>query len=158
MTYSAEILAKRIAKLKKQFQAFSDYKNLIDRMAEAKKIYDIDVYNALKVEEKAVFDAYLKRFSSVQDFLGAKVFPLMLEVSGIGTGKMTEVLEKIEKEEIIDSISRWIEIREARNSLEHEYPDLLEEALENLKFCVESFDTMKRYYDNSIAFSMKYLK
>jgi len=41
-------------------------------------------------------DAYLKRFSSVQDFLGAKVFSLLLDISGIGDTKMSEVLFAIE--------------------------------------------------------------
>jgi len=30
------------------------------------------------------FEAYLKRFASIQDYLGTKVFPLLLEVAGIG--------------------------------------------------------------------------
>ncbi len=67
-------------------------------------IYQPAEFNALKIEERAILDAYLKQFSSVQDFLGAKIFSLLLDVSGIGSGKMSEVLYAIEKEEIIDSL------------------------------------------------------
>jgi len=56
-------------------------------------------------------DAYLKRFSSVQDFLGAK----MLDIAGINSGKMSEVLYLVEKETIIDSRDRWIGLREVRS-------------------------------------------
>ncbi len=64
----------------------------------------------------------MKRFSSVQDFLGAKIFAPLLDVSGINFGKMSEVLYAIEKEEIIDSLDNWIELREIRSELEHDYP------------------------------------
>ena len=33
--------------------------------------------------DRAILDAYLKRFASVQDFLGAKIFPLLVDISGI---------------------------------------------------------------------------
>ena len=35
---------------------------------------------------------------------------------------MSEVLYSIEKKEIIDSLENWIELREVRNELEHDYP------------------------------------
>ncbi|GFO74378.1 antitoxin [Bathymodiolus platifrons methanotrophic gill symbiont] len=52
---------------------------------------------------------------------------------------MSEVLYQIEKEEIIDSLGSWIELREIRNDLEHDYPENLQEALQDLKFCVDNF-------------------
>ena len=102
-------------------------------------------------------DAYLKRFSSIQDFLGAKIFASLLEISGISYGKMSEVLYLMEKEEIIDSLDNWIELREVRNELEHDYPEELEEALKDLKFCIDSFEKIESYYLNSLNFSKKYL-
>ena len=71
-----------------------------------KNIYEQFIFNTLKPEEKAILDAYLKRFSSIQDFLGAKIFPLLLVVAGINSSKMSEVLYYIEKEEIIDSFEK----------------------------------------------------
>ena len=98
-----------------------------------KNIYDKSVFKKLKIEEKAFLDAYLKRFSSLQDFMGAKIFSLLLEIAGISSDKMSEVLYFIEREEIIDSLENWIELREIRNNLEHDYPEELEEALSDLK-------------------------
>jgi hypothetical protein len=102
-------------------------------------------------------DAYLKRFASIQDYLGAKIFSLLLDVSGISGNKMSEVLYHIEREEIIDSLENWIEIREIRNELEHDCPEELEEALQDLKFCIESFERLESYYHNSITFAKRYL-
>ena len=62
------------------------------------------MFNTLKPEEKAILDAYLKRFSSIQDFLGAKIFSLLLDVAGINSSKMSEVLYYIEKKNTLNKI------------------------------------------------------
>ena len=79
---------------------------MINNLLLEKNIYEQFIFNTLKPEEKAILDAYLKRFSSIQDFLGAKIFPLLLVVAGINSSKMSEVLYYIEKEEIIDSFEK----------------------------------------------------
>jgi len=147
-----EILQKRFDKLEKHYIAFREYKILIDKMLNEYNIYDQFIFNTLKPEKRAILDAYLKRFASIQDFLGAKIFSLLLEVAGINNTKMSEVLSNIEKENIIDSLERWIELREVRNELEHDYPEELKEALEDLKYCIDSFTQLESYYLNSLDF------
>ncbi len=157
MNNKQEILNKRFKKLKNHYSALKDYKQLIDNLIKEKNIYNPVIFNALKIEEKAILDAYLKRFASVQDFLGAKIFSPLLEIAGIGSGKMSEVLFIIEKENIIDSIGHWIELREIRNELEHDYPENIETALQDLKFCIDSFSKIESYYLNSLTFAQKYI-
>jgi len=147
-----EILAKLLAKIYKHYVALKEYHQLILQTTSEKNLYDSSIFSSLSVTENAVLDAYLKRFSSLQDFLGAKVFPLLLNVSGINASKMSEVLFHIEKEGIIDDINNWIELREARNDLEHDYPDELQEALADLKYCIDSFSLIESYYLKSTAF------
>ena len=129
MNHKLEILKKRFQKLAKHYQALKAYKQLIDNLIQKKDIYKPQEFENLKAEEQAILDAYLKRFASMQDFLGAKIFPSILEIAGISHGKMSEVLYTVEKEEIIDSLENWIELREIRNALEHDYPEKLSEAL-----------------------------
>jgi len=150
------ILKKRFDKLKKHYDALKAYRDLIDELIMRVDIYLPDNFKQLKVQDQAILDAYLKRFSSVQDFLGAKIFSLLLDVSGIGSGKMSEVLYAMEKEEIIDSLDNWIELREVRNDLEHDYPESLEEALKDLKFCIDSFEVLERYYLNALRFAKRH--
>jgi hypothetical protein len=152
-----EILKKRFSKLEKHYNALNDYKILIDKLISEKNIYEQFVFNTLLPQEKAVLDAYLKRFSSIQDFLGAKIFSLLLDIAGINCSKMSEVLYYIEKEEIIDSLDNWIELREVRNELEHDYPEELKEALEDLKFCIDNFVKIESYYFNALNFAKRYL-
>ena len=146
------ILQKRLDKVQKHYIALKEYKALIDEIERESNIYEPFVFNTLKPQQKAVLDAYLKRFASLQDFLGAKIFPLLLEVAGISANKMSEVLSLIEKEEIIDSIENWIELREVRNELEHDYPEELKDALLDLKYCIDNFTTLEKYYQNSLDF------
>lgn len=156
MTEAKLILSARLEKLEKNFEAIRSYKLLIDTLSAKKDIFNGSVFVTLVPEEKALFDAYLKRFASIQDFLGSKIFPLLLEISGIVTAKMSEVLIQMEKEEIIDNLDNWIELREKRNNLEHDYPDDLEDALRDLRFCVDSLSRLESYYARVIAFTRRY--
>ena len=144
-----EILKKRLNKLQKNFEVLREYKNFIEKLGD---IYTPFVFNSLKLEEKAILEAYLKRFAFVQDYLGAKVFKLLLENKGIIVNKMSEVLIEIEREDIID-LEKWIELRSVRNELEHDYPDELEVALEDLKYCVENFYELEKIIKKVFEFA-----
>ncbi len=152
-----EILVKRLNKIEKHYIALKDYHQLISEMVSQKNIFDTAVFLTLKIQDKAVLDAYLQRFSSLQDFLGAKIFPLLIEISGIGSSKMSEVLYHVEKEGIIDDLSHWIELKEVRNELEYDYPEELQKALEDLQHCIDSFKKLESYYLNACEFAQKYL-
>jgi len=156
MNNKQEILKKRFEKLEKHYLALKAYKELINKLTDKTDIYTVENFNTLKIEDKAILDAYLKRFSSVQDFLGAKIFSPLLDIAGINSGKMSEVLYIVEKEGIIDSLEHWIELREVRNELEHDYPENLEAALQDLKFCINSFSRLESYYINALKFAQKY--
>lgn len=151
-----EILQKRFDKLEKHYIAIKEYKVLIDDLLKENNIYDQFFFNTLKPEKRAILDAYLKRFASIQDFLGAKIFSPLLEIAGINNTKMSEVLSNIEKENIIDSLENWIELREVRNELEHDYPEEVQEALDDLKYCIDNFYKIESYYLNSYNFFKKY--
>lgn len=157
MLNKQKILTRRLTKATSHYSALNDYHSLIEKLLLVKNFYQVDIFTNLEIQEKAILDAYLKRFSSLQDFLGAKIFPLLVEISGIGTSKMSEVLYHVEKEGIIDDLSHWIELREARNELEHDYPDDLKKALKDLKFCIDSFNILERYYLNANNFASNYL-
>jgi hypothetical protein len=147
-----ELLKIRISKLEKHYEALSDYHRLILALMDDEDIFTNEVFLQLLPEQKALFDAFLKRFSSLQDFMGAKIFPQLLQMVGIFTEKMSEILYHAEKEGLIDSLNDWIELREMRNDLEHDYPDDLEKALLELKRAVGKYDTLERYYFNIKSF------
>jgi len=153
------VIKNQLNKVKSHYKALKEYRDAIEEM---EFNYSIDEYSNLNTYQKALLDAYLKRFASLQDYLGAKVFKSLLDISGISYSKMSEVLVLIEKEEIIN-LDRWIEFRNIRNNLEHEYPDELIDALKDLKFCIDVFDELEdvvfrvfdfaKGYDESIELS-----
>ena len=143
---------KQLQKVAKHYLALKEYKEFIDKVGFQ---FSVDEFNNLDTPQKAVLEAYLKRFSSLQDYLGAKVFRTLLDMAGISYSKMSEVLTLIEKEEIV-SLDRWIEFRNIRNELEHDYPDELEEALKDLKYCVDSFEYMQEVVVKVFEFARRY--
>jgi len=143
---------KQLQKVAKHYLALKEYKEFIDKVGFE---FSVEEFNNLDTPPKAVLEAYLKRFSSLQDYLGAKVFRTLLDMAGMSYSKMSEVLTLIEKEEIV-SLDRWIEFRNIRNELEHDYPDELEEALRELKYCVDSFDYMQEVVVKVFEFARRY--
>ena len=143
---------KQLQKVAKHYLSLKEYKEFIEKVGFQ---FTIDEFNHLDTPQKAVLEAYLKRFSSLQDYLGAKVFRTLLDMAGISYSKMSEVLTLIEKEEIV-SLDRWIEFRNIRNELEHDYPDELEEALKDLKYCVDSFEYMQEVVVKVFEFARRY--
>ncbi len=146
------ILQKQLKKVNLHYKALKEYKEYINQL---NFDFSIDEFNLLTIEKKAVLEAYLKRFASIQDYLGAKVFRSLLDVAGISYTKMSEVLTLIENEEIIE-LDKWIDFRNIRNNLEHDYPEDLEDALQNLKYCVNSFSEMEEIVKNVFKFARKY--
>jgi hypothetical protein len=147
-----EILKKELQKVSQHYKALKEYKEFIEKMDFD---FSIKSFEKLDISQRAVLEAYLKRFSSLQDYLGAKVFKNLLYLAGISCTKMSEVLTLIEKEEIID-LDRWIEFRNLRNNLEHDYPDELEEGLLDLKYCVDSFKEIEEIVIKVFNFARKY--
>lgn len=90
-----------------------------------------------EIEYAEMLDAFVSRFSRLQDTLGDKLLPALLQVSLEKTGSQLDNLLRAEKMGWISSAESWIEIRTLRNKLVHEYmdsaPDLLQALIVALK-------------------------
>ena len=67
MSNKENILIRRFAKLEKHFQALRDYHTLIRTLLSDEDILTPERFNFIPPRDKAVFDAYIKRFASIQD-------------------------------------------------------------------------------------------
>ncbi len=75
--------------------------------------------------ELAVLDQFSTRFSKLQDAMGAKLFPAVLELTK-EQGELPAFLDKLyrlEKMGAILSAEQWLLLREMRNEFSHDYPD-----------------------------------
>ena len=66
-------------------------------------------------------DAFVSRFSRLQDTLGDKLLPALLNRLGEQTGPMLYNLDKAEKFAWINSADEWLNVRMLRNQMVHDY-------------------------------------
>lgn len=84
--------------------------------------------------ELAVLDQFSTRFSKLQDFMGAKLFPAVLELTK-EPGSLNAFLDKLyrlEKIGALPSAEQWLKLREIRNAFSHDYPEDAELQAETL--------------------------
>ncbi|MDM7274250.1 hypothetical protein [Sulfurihydrogenibium azorense] len=93
-------------------------------------------------------DSFIFRFSKMQDSMGEKLFPLILETLGEETRNkpFIDILNKLEKLEFIPSADEWKKLRNLRNSLTHTYPWEKEILLEEIKEALKYSDEMVKIY------------
>ncbi len=84
-----------------------------------------DAISALNDNELAVLDQFSTRFAKLQDAMGAKLFPAVLELTK-EQGNYPAFLDKLnrlEKIGAIESADQWLVLREMRNEFSHDYPE-----------------------------------
>lgn len=117
-------------------------------------------FSAEKVENFTNQDILLtellvNRFAKLQDLMGAKIFPLFLTKVGENIDGLTMIdkLNLLERLNIIESVELWIDMRKARNSASHEYPDefvLIAEHLNDVVFFVPKLlEILEKIISNS---------
>ena len=113
---------------------------------------DISLYD--DKEKIKTIDAFIFRFIKLQDFMGDKLFKDLLQRVGEYKDSMSliDVLDKLEKLEIINDSDKWINFRILRNKLTHEYPDNQDDVIEGIKLAIEQFAEMKTILSDSIEY------
>lgn len=66
-------------------------------------------------------DAFVGRFGRLQDNLGDKLLPQLLDAMAEKIGAAIENLDRAEKLRWIESADTWLEMRKLRNLMVHEY-------------------------------------
>jgi len=98
-----------------------------------------------------IVNSFLFNFGKLQDKIGAKLFKQvfydMKEIDSFSLS-MIDVLNLLEKHEILQNIEQWERLREIRNILAHEYPFDIEERIENIYLALEGFDELQHIYSH----------
>ncbi|SFV64215.1 hypothetical protein MNB_SV-13-2093 [hydrothermal vent metagenome] len=117
-----------------------------DLMAQEIDEQFFDDYNNTRI-----VNSFLFNFSKLQDKIGAKLFKKVLyELKEIDSFSvpMIDVLNRLEKLEIIKEAGAWDSLREIRNALAHEYPLDIEERIENIHLVLKGYMVLKGIYKN----------
>lgn len=80
--------------------------------------------SSINEQNIAFLDMATTRFGKLQDVMGAKIFPLILEIlEEDGAISFRDKLNRLEKLGFIDNANWWSDLRNIRNELTQEYPD-----------------------------------
>lgn len=107
-------------------------------------------YNQLNADQVSYLDQFLFRFTKLQDTMGNRLFPFLLEVLAepVETMAFIDLLNRLEKLEIIPSTIEWIELRRLRNDATHEYPQTITERINGLNILFEKTSKLEEIIDN----------
>ncbi len=108
-------------------------------------------------EKIKTIDTFIYRFIKLQDLMGEKLFKVFLDEIGEYKDNMSllDILDKLEKFEIIDNASDWMEYRKLRNKLTHEYPNNEQDVIDGIKLSMEVFDDIEIILSNIIKYKNK---
>ena len=98
-----------------------------------------------------IVNSFLFNYIKIQDKLGAGLFrKLLFSLREINNENqpMIDILNRLEKLEIIPSVAVWDRLREIRNVIAHEYPSEIEERLENIALALSGYDQIKLLFAN----------
>jgi hypothetical protein len=83
--------------------------------------FDNDKLKNLTEDEVMIIDAFIMQFGKLQDMLGNKIFKTLVDLSMEKSGTMIDTLNTMDKLCILDDVDGWRKIRDARNSVIHDY-------------------------------------
>lgn len=103
---------------------------------------DLEWIRSLEENEahSEMLEAFVSRYSRLQDTIG-NILSSLLEAALEPSGTQLDNLSRAEKLGWVDSVERWIALRELQNRLVHAYRKSPEDLLEALTEALESVET-----------------
>ena len=116
---------------------------------------DVDVYKNLDDVSISTIDQMIFRFSKLQDTVGDKVFPAILELNGEKVKKMTFIdrLNRLEELELLYK-DKWMSLRQDRNEIAHEYSFNQDEVVDSISLIFNRTDDLLKIYDEVYVYCL----
>lgn len=146
-------------KLKKYFHECDKHLQRINEAYEELKVFipiTAKEYTELSKEQVQAIDQYLFRFAKLQDTLGDKIFKLLISLhEGYVSHKtFIDTLNVLEKIGYLYSAKEWINLRQIRNNISHQYDDepeimsqAINEIVNNKEIIEKIYNGVKLKYD-----------
>jgi len=109
---------------------------------------DSDKYNLFDDVDMGFVDQMIFRFSKLQDTMGEKLFPSLLELMGeeVKSKPFIDRLNRIEELGILYK-NDWMDLRKDRNEIAHEYSFNQEEVIDGINIIFDSTEKLLAIYD-----------
>lgn len=110
---------------------------------------DKDTYMDFGDTEMGFVDQMIFRFSKLQDAMGEKLFPSLLELMGeeIKSKPFIDRLNRIEELGILYK-NEWMDLRKDRNDIAHEYSFNQDEVIDGINLIFDRSDKLLSFYDS----------
>jgi len=94
----------------------------------------VQKFDLLNEDDKEHIDQLIFRYTKLQNAIDERVFPYILKnlKEDIERKSFRDLLNRLEKLEIIESADMWDELRKGRNILSHEYSSKENELVDNI--------------------------
>jgi len=117
----------------------------------------IDTISRVSDMDLAMFDQVIYRFSKLQDCMGARLFKQLLQLlqEDVDGLPFIDLLNKMEKLSLIDRAQDWIELRQTRNVLAHEYPFDVELQVEELNLLTDDVERLSSIWNRLKEYAQK---
>jgi hypothetical protein len=111
----------------------------------------------LEPEQISFIDQYIFRFAKIQDMMGERLFRMILEAVEEETDSLAfiDVLNKLEKLEVLQDKTEWLYLRKLRNEVSHEYPSIDDMTVNILNNIFSSKDKLTGMYRSCIDYLEK---
>jgi hypothetical protein len=116
----------------------------------------LKVYDTLDDDTMSVIDQMIFRFSKLQDTMGEKVFPTILELNGEDVKRLTFIdrLNRLEELELLYK-NEWMSLRKERNEIAHEYTFNKEEVVDGINLIYMRVDKLLEIYQLFYEYSVE---
>jgi len=116
----------------------------------------LEKYLQISEIESSFIDQLNFRFSKLQDTIGETILKGILILSQEPVEKMTflDILNRLEKLDILNK-DLWLELREVRNEISHEYSFNQEEVVDNINLVYRKVDELILIYERLLKFIEK---
>ncbi len=136
-------LSKKLYECQRHIERLSDAKEYLQEIMPL----TLEVYLSIDKIQSSFIDQLNFRFSKLQDTMGESIFKGLLIKSKENVQKMTflDILNRLEKLDILDK-QRWLELREVRNEIAHEYSFNQNEIVDNINLIYDKIDELVEIY------------
>ena len=146
-----------IERLQREYEVCDKHILRIDEALRGLKVdfpITLETYQRFDSDQIRCIDQFIFRFSKLQDAIGAKIFRYTLEIleEDVTSLPMRDILNRLERFNIIPSTDEWIYIRELRNEIAHDYPLYESEVVEILNELVVKVEVVTDIYNKLKAY------